>query len=227
MVGQRPQRRDALHRGEGEVVAGYRHPRAGRDERRPEPHRRWTAGGVLVRGQAGGCAGERVVAAAEQRQHLPLGHRITGARAAGQRRQPGAQPHAGRFAALLVVGAQRSPAAGGDISGGHLPGQVGVPRPGRQLVQRHHRRPPPASPGLAGRPERIGGGRPRPSMRHGARGTFNATSPRTSATSGVDRPTSSHERGASDLVRIGWGDTSGGTPEERPSLTRGPAPRRP
>jgi hypothetical protein len=73
-VGQRPQRRDALHRGERQVIAGHRHPRPRRDERLPQLHRSRAVARLPRRSRGEG--GAWVVAASEQREHLRLGHRV-------------------------------------------------------------------------------------------------------------------------------------------------------
>jgi hypothetical protein len=88
--------------------------------------------------------GGGMVAVAEQRHHLRLRHRIPDPWAAPERREAATQPHARGLTALGVVIAQGIAAAGSDVARGDLPGQVGVARPRRQLVQRHHWRPTPS-----------------------------------------------------------------------------------
>ena len=88
---------------------------------------------------------QRMKPGPEQRPHLLGGHHVPGGQAvdAGQ---PGSHPHPGGFAALGVVGRQRHPGVLGRVMPRHLPGQVVIPGPRRDLVQRHRHtlsRPPP------------------------------------------------------------------------------------
>ena len=81
--------------------------------------------------------GEGVHAGAEQVLHLLGGHGVAGVQAV-EAGHAGAQPNPGRFTALGVVGRQSEVALLGGILHGHLPGQVVIPRSGRDLVQAHH-----------------------------------------------------------------------------------------
>src|SRR5690606_4767520 len=84
--------------------------------------------------------GERVEAGAEQVEHVRLGDHVPSGDAV-QAGQAGADPPARRLALLGVVRRQRGMAAFGRVLDGDLPGQVRVPRPGRQLVDRQRHAP--------------------------------------------------------------------------------------
>src|SRR6478735_5172286 len=98
--------------------------------RRGERPRNGGAQGVLLLNNAFGV---RVDALPEQVQHLLLGDRTAGA----QRVQAPTPPLPGRLSLRGVVVAQRAVAAFRAVRCRDLPGQVGVPVPRRQLVQRH------------------------------------------------------------------------------------------
>jgi hypothetical protein len=165
---QRPQQGHRLHRCEHQVEARHRAPlpprldrgdpvalrRSGRsavlglehpgglgdpDVAPPQRPKRWVAGaepGRLVR-----LAGRqhrvpvRVAAGAEQGPHLRLGHLL-----AGYPESVGAapEPPAGWVPVCGVVVGQRLPRRPAPVHRGDLPGQVGVPVAGGQLVHRHH-----------------------------------------------------------------------------------------
>ena len=111
----RPQRRDRLRRTEREVEAGHR--------ALPEP--------PPQRG-----AGHRMTAVAEQVLHLLGGHHVAVLDTVDPD-QPGADPAPRGLALRLVVVDQPYAAELGRIGGGDLAGQVLIPRPGRELLQRH------------------------------------------------------------------------------------------
>jgi hypothetical protein len=77
-----------------------------------------------------------VATLAEQELHLLLGDDV----AVGEVEtdDAAAEPAARRLALLLVVGGQPDLASLGPVVGRDLPGQVRVPAPGGELVQRHH-----------------------------------------------------------------------------------------
>jgi hypothetical protein len=81
--------------------------------------------------------GVRVPALTEQCLHL-LGRHVRSGVDPGQAGEPGTDPHPGGLALLRVVVAQAGVALVGRVRRRDLPGQVGVPVPGGELVQRHH-----------------------------------------------------------------------------------------
>jgi hypothetical protein len=108
--------RERLAQGDGCFVGGLR--RAGRLELECD------------------VGGQRVVAGTEQGPHLFGGHPIAGVQTV-QTGHAGADPPARGFALVGVVGRQRRAGVLGRVLTRDLPGQVLIPRPGRDLVQRH------------------------------------------------------------------------------------------
>ena len=92
--------------------------------------------GLLVHHLPGDRVGVRVLAFGEQGRHLVCGHVLAGVQV--DVGQGGAEPPAGGLPALAVVVRQPGVPAVGGIHRGDLPGQVRVPVPGGQLVERHH-----------------------------------------------------------------------------------------
>jgi len=108
-------------------------------ERHPEPGRRQRGGGAFSLGdqRLGDGIGVRVPSLPEQGLHLRLGHH-TARRNATQPVQAGTHPLPGGFPLLGVVLPQtRRPSFGG-IDCRDLAGQVRIPVPRCQLMQRHH-----------------------------------------------------------------------------------------
>ena len=99
----------------------------------------------VLDGVAGGdrrllqCVGVGVAALAEQGPHLRLRHPIPDMDGA-ESGDAGADPPAGPFTLLGVVVRQRRAAPLGGVGDRDLPGQIGIPVPGGQLMQtRSHR----------------------------------------------------------------------------------------
>ncbi len=126
VIGQRPQDRDGLGRGEGEV----------------EPDDRVTLSVIEPAiGPAERVIGQQVGAVAEHGRHRRLGHDVARADAPGRVTEPGeslAVPAAGRIAGPLVVRRQGRACVEAGVARSDVPSQVRVPVPSRQLVHRHH-----------------------------------------------------------------------------------------
>ena len=144
--GQRPVPRHPQRRVDLRAAAGHLDPEPRRGvhhrERLPEPDRRLhvldPAGpaGAAVHHRPGDRVRVRVLALGEQGRHLLGGHLLPGLQV--DVGQGGAEPHPGGLATLGVVVGQAGVPAVGRIQHGDLPGQVGIPVPGGQLVDRHH-----------------------------------------------------------------------------------------
>ena len=94
-----------------------------------------SAEGTPAAGDGIRLLGARVPALAEEELHLLLGDDVAvGEVEAGE---AAAQPAARRLALLLVVGGEPDLAPLGAVVGSDLPGQVGVPAAGGELVQAH------------------------------------------------------------------------------------------
>src|SRR4051794_36083058 len=93
-----------------------------------------------------------MTAVAEQVAHL-LGGQEVAVLDAVDPDHPGADPTAGGLALRLVVVGQPGAAEFGRIGGGDLAGQVFVPRPGRELLQRHRHTPQGRSRAASGHPD--------------------------------------------------------------------------
>ena len=144
--GQWPVPRHPQHRVDLRAAAGHLDP----ERRRGVQHREWLAqpdrrldvldaagsAGAPVHHRPGDRVRVRVLALGEQGRHLLGGHLLPGLQVhVGQGR---AEPHAGGLPTLGVVVGQGGVPAVGRIQHGDLPGQVRIPIPGGQLVERHH-----------------------------------------------------------------------------------------
>ena len=133
-------------RGAGALVTqGPEHGGGLRDgERQVEPDHRPHPPTDVGRAERG--TGDGVVAVAEHRRHPRLRDHVPHPNPGAVLAEAGqavAEPAARRGPGRLVVGDQRLTGGEGRVAGGDLPGQVGIPVPGEQLVHPHHRQPPP------------------------------------------------------------------------------------